>query len=73
MPENEDAIAVYSQVHSQAIYVGMDGVAVDLDFNAIQFIMDLTEIEDRRDCFYKVLKMWHHINRMNNKERQMKK
>ena len=72
MPENEDAIAVYSQVHGQAIYVGMDGVAVDLDFNALKFVMDLVEVEDPFDCFQKVLKMWHHINTLDRMKRKTK-
>ena len=73
MPENEDAVAVYSQVRSQAIYVGMDGVAVDLDFNALKFVMDLNEIEDQYECFNKVLFVWHHISKINNAERKIKK
>ena len=73
MPENEDAVAVYSQVHSQAIYVGMEGVAVDLDFNAVKFVMDLNEVEDKFDCFHKVLMMWHHVANIDNAKRKIKK
>ena len=72
MPENEEAVAIYAQVRSQAIYVGMDGLAVDLDFNAVQFVMDLEEVENKRDCFHKVLKMWHHIAKINNEKRKIK-
>jgi len=50
----------------------MDGVAVDLDFNAVQFVMDLDEVENKRDCFHKVLKMWHHIAKINNEKRKIK-
>jgi hypothetical protein len=73
MPENEDAIEVYSQVHSQAIYVGMDGVAVDLNFNAVKFVMDLNGVENQHDCFQKVHKMWHHMNTMDRIKRKTKK
>ncbi|MHC4265973.1 MAG: hypothetical protein ACYSUK_08580 [Planctomycetota bacterium] len=73
MPENEDAIAVYTQVHSQAIYVGMDGVAVDLNFQAVKLVMDLLEVEDQADCFQKVCKVWHHMNEMDNLKRRSKK
>ena len=72
-PENEDAVEIYSLVHSQAIYVGMEGVAVDLDFSAVQFVMDLNEVENRKDCFYKVITMWRHINNMKNAKRKMDK
>ena len=71
MPENEDAVAVYSQVHSQAIYV--ECVAVDLDFNAVKFVMDLNEVEDKLDCFHKVLLMWHHRAKIDNAKRKIKK
>jgi len=60
-PENEDAIAVYSQVRNQAIYVGMDGIPVDLDYRAVKVVMDMYGIEDQADCFQKVLKAWNHI------------
>ena len=73
MPENEDAVAVYSQVHSQAIYVGMDAVAVDLNYNAVQFVMDLNGVADKFDCFHKVLMMWHHMNKIDNAKRKIKK
>ena len=51
----------------------MEGVAVDLDFSAVQFVMDLNEVEDRRDCFHKVVTMWRHINKMNNAKRKLDK
>lgn len=73
MSENEDAVAVYTQVHSQAIYVGMDAVAVDLDYNAVKFVMDLNDVEDQFDCFHKVLMMWHHMKKIDNAKRKIKK
>ena len=72
LPENEDAVAVYTKVHSQAIYVGMDGIAVDLDFNAVKFVMELLDVENPVDCFNKVHKVWHHINTMDNIKRKNK-
>ena len=72
-PENEEAVEIYSQVYSQAIYVGMEGVAVDLDFNALKLALDLNEVENQKDCFYKVLMMWRHINKLNNAKKKMDK
>ena len=72
-PENEDAVEIYSLVYSQAIYVGMEGVAVDLDFNALKLALDLNEVENQRDCFHKVLMMWRHINKLNNAKKKMDK
>jgi len=42
----------------------MEGVAVDLDFNAVKFIMDLNEVDNQFDCFQKVHAMWHYIQSM---------
>ena len=51
----------------------MDGVAVDLDFNAVKFVMDLNQVDDQFDCFHKVLKMWHHMANIDNQKRKLKK
>ena len=46
---------------------------MDLNFGAVEFAMDLNEVENRRDCFHKVLTMWRHINKMNNEKRKLDK
>ena len=61
LPENQDAIAVYSQVRNQAIYAGMDAIPVDLNYGAVKIVMDMYGIENQPDCFQKVLKAWNHI------------
>jgi hypothetical protein len=73
LPENEDAVTVYSQVRNQAIYVGMDGIPVDLDYKAVKIVMDLEDIENQADCFQRVLKMWHHIAELDRLKRESKR
>jgi hypothetical protein len=71
-PENEDAANVYTQVRNQAIYVGMDGIPVDLNYSAVEFVMNLFGIENQRECFQKVLMVWHHIAELDRLERKRK-
>lgn len=61
LPENENAFEVYELVKRQAIYVGMNGVPVELDFKALAFTMQMLGVDDRPGCFVKVRKIWHHI------------
>ena len=61
LPENEEAFFIYNLVRNQAIFVGMDGMPVDLNYNAVKMTMDLYNIENQRECFNKVLKVWHAI------------
>jgi len=39
----------------------MDAVPIDLNYQSVQFVMDLYGIENQKDCFEKVLKAWHHV------------
>ena len=73
LPENEDAVAVYTQVRNQAIYVGVDAIPIDLDFKAVKIVMDFYKIENQVDCFQRVLKMWHHVAAKDRFEREATK
>lgn len=53
--ENEDALMIYPIVADQYI-VGMSGV-IAINHEAVHRAMDLYEIEDKRTCFEKVLKL----------------
>lgn len=55
MPENEDAALVYMIVHGQFI-MGLNG-AVALDQKAVHEAMRLYRINDRIDCFEKVVRL----------------
>jgi len=59
LPENEDAEFIYFKVEDQVIF-GMGG-AVALNQMAIHSAMDLYEIEDRQDCFEKVVVVGRHM------------
>jgi hypothetical protein len=72
LPENEDAFFVFTQVVNQAIFAGINGVAVDLDYGAVKFVMDLYEIEDQRNCFERVLRVWHSMAEIDRAKRKVK-
>jgi len=55
LPENQEAFKIWGIVSRQRIYVGMEGVSVDLNHSAVWKLIDEFEIEDRVECFYKVL------------------
>ena len=59
LSENEDAFLIYNIVQNQAIFIGMNAVAIDLDYNAVKIVMNLYGIEDQLDCFQRVVKVWH--------------
>ena len=58
MPENVDAINVYLLVRNQVITVGM-GEVVDLHFPSVKIMMDMLEVKNQRQCFDKVLYIFH--------------
>ena len=60
LPENEEAFRVYSLVQSQVVTVGM-GDVVGFDYNALNFIMRLYGVQDRRRVFEKVLAIFNEI------------
>jgi hypothetical protein len=73
LPENEDAFFVFTKVVNQAVFAGVDGMPVDLNYNAVKFILDLYEIENQQDCFERVLKAWHDIAEINRSKRRAEK
>lgn len=64
LPENEEAFMVYNIVQTQIITAGM-GEIVGLDFNAINFVMEMYEVRDRRRVFEKVLAIFSKIQEVN--------
>jgi hypothetical protein len=71
-PENEDAFFVFGHVSNQAIFAGMNAVPIDLNYPAVKFIMDLYGIKNQRDCFERVLKLWHHVAKIDRAKRKAK-
>ena len=57
LPENEDALKIWSIVKDQYI-MGMNG-PVTLNQNAIHNAMSLYEVKNRKECFEKVLGLGH--------------
>jgi hypothetical protein len=68
--ENEDAIFILKKTMNQAIYVGMDGVPVDVKHSAVERAIDRYRIENEKDCFEKVLTAWHHIAKIKRSKRK---
>lgn len=65
MPElmecNREALIVFPYVKNQVILAGMDGKVVDLDFGSLEFVFNIFNIRDRKDCFLKIHRMFHHF------------
>lgn len=59
LPENRDAIEVYTKVRGQHI-MGFGG-PVDINIVAVKTIMDLYNIENQRVVLEKVHKAYNHI------------
>ena len=59
--QDKEVFEIFNIVQSQAIFAGMDGMPVDLDFRALEFVFDLYEIEDRKTVFERVIKLWRHV------------
>ena len=55
MAENEDAWNIFNINRHQLIAAGMDGTIIDINHIPIYSAMGLYEIEDKRQCFEKVL------------------
>ena len=60
MENNQEAISVYSMVTNQIIVTGMGNV-IDIDFKAIDFIMNLYDIQNKKICFEKVVLLFRHF------------
>lgn len=59
LPENEDAIRVFVAVQGQVITAGEKGKVVDIDHSSIHASMVMHKVRDRRDCFDKVVTVFH--------------
>ena len=59
LPENEDAIKIYSLVHNQFI-MGPRG-PISLNHEPIHRAMELYEVEDKQGCFEKILKLSYYF------------
>ena len=66
---NEEAVSVYTMVANQVITAGMD-IIIDIDFNAIDFIMNLYDIKNRKVCFEKVVVLFRHFLEESKKENE---
>jgi hypothetical protein len=62
-----EAMEVFLTVQNQCIIPAM-GEPVDLDFNAIAFVIDLYKVEDRLGTFNKVRLLFNHFKDMRNVE-----
>ena len=61
MPENEEAARVFQRVRGQVIAVGMEGKVIDLNYPAVKMVMDLYGVKNQKDCFEKVVRVFHHF------------
>ena len=73
MPENHDAVKVWGIVQGQRIIAGMTGVTVDINHLAVWKTIDEYEIENRIDCFEKVLKVAKEMFELEAQERENNK
>lgn len=61
MLENDDVLKMYSIVSGQVITAGAKGAIVDLDFNALLKVIEMYEIENKRDVFERVTWLFHEV------------
>lgn len=62
LPLNEESLFVYGMLCNQVITAGM-GEPIALNFNAIDFILTMYDVRDRRGTFEKVLKIFEIFNK----------
>jgi len=60
MPENKEAMEIYSTVSNQMIVSGM-GDPIDINIVAIKTVMDLYGVDNQPECFKKVVMIARHI------------
>lgn len=61
LPENQEAWEVYLLAQTQVITAGMDGTIIGIDYLALDYIMNLQGVTDKRACFAKVLTVFNEI------------
>ena len=59
MPENSEALQVYTKVQNQHI-MGMNG-PIDLDLKSVKIVMDLLDIQDQKSCLDRVHKAYQTV------------
>ena len=58
-PENKDAFDVYIKCQNQTLQ--SNGGVIDINFVAINVILDIFEIENKQSVFEKVVTAFHHF------------
>ena len=71
LPENKDTLQVYLLVRNQVILTGF-GDIVDIDFKAINIVMNLFEIPNKKDVFKKVVTLARHFIEIDRKKAKEK-
>jgi hypothetical protein len=56
LPENEEAFRVWQLVNGQVVTAGM-GEVIDISFPAVEAAMEALDVEDRKECFLKVIEI----------------
>lgn len=52
-PDNEIAVSVFLQVLTQWVVAGMGGI-IGLNYQSVQFVLDLNKVDDKLDCFTRI-------------------
>ena len=68
--ENEDAARIYQTVRRQIItfFNGEVDKEIDLNYVAVNVVMDLYGVRKKRECFEKVTRAYHHFLNKRQKE-----
>ena len=70
-PENKEVLNVYMQVRNQHI-MSFSG-PVDLNFSSVEFYMNMIGVEDKKDVFMRVLKLYRKLLYDELKEHDLRK
>lgn len=70
MPENKEALEIYSLVCNQMIVSGF-GEPIGIDFKAIKIVLDLYEIDNQPECFKKVVTVARHFIKAGQEKRSI--
>lgn len=54
----------------QRVYVGMEGQSADLDHKSVWKTIEKFEVDDEKDCFGKVLRIFSHIRSLEDAQRK---
>jgi hypothetical protein len=63
LENNTEAFMIYPLIRNQVITRGMDGTIVDVNFSSLEFIFDILNIKNKKECFSKVHRLFHHFLR----------